>query len=63
MILNLACDLQVNLKLKGSGAGYRPEITSARVPKWSQATASLSWEADTTITFDLAFYLQRKTEG
>ena len=28
--------------VKGRCAGYRPAITSARVPKWYQATASLS---------------------
>ena len=32
---------QVKFKVKGMGNGYRPEITPACAPKWSQTIVSL----------------------
>ena len=42
MTFDLAFDVEVKPKVKGRGTTYRPAIMSARVPKWPQATASLS---------------------
>ena len=37
-------NFKVKFKVKGRGTGYRPEITSAGVPKWS-SEIELSLEA------------------
>ena len=56
--------LNVKFKLKGRrGTRYRPEITSARAPKWSQTTASLPgqptqpWPLTRYLTVEVKFHL------
>ena len=47
----MAFDLQVKFKVEGPDhvrTGYRPEVPSARIPKWSQATATLSGQLTQT---------------
>ena len=41
MIFELILDLQGQIQGQRNGKGYLPEITSARVPRWSQTVASL----------------------
>ena len=41
MIFDLVFDLQGQIQGQGRGTGYRPEIMSAGVPKWSQTIDSL----------------------
>ena len=52
---------KVKFKVRGWNTGYRPEITSARIPKWPQATVSLPGQL--AMSFDLAFGLQGQIQG
>ena len=59
---------KVKFKVKGRGTGYRPEITPARVPKWSQTIANLPeqliqpWPLTLRSTFDIALHLTLKAK-
>ena len=41
MTFGLAFDLQGESQVERRGTGYRPEIASARAPKWALKIASL----------------------
>ena len=61
MTFDLALDLQGQIQGQRRGNGYRSDITSARVPRWSQTIASGlpgHRAVYTTMTFDRALYLR-----
>ena len=65
MTFDLAFEVEVKPKVKGRGTTYRPEITSARVPKWLQATASLSGQLTQPLplTWHAIFKVKHKAKG
>ena len=69
MTLDLMFDLQCQIQCERTGAGYCPEITTARAPKWSETTASrpgqltqplpLAWH----LTFQIKLNVKGRSTG
>ena len=54
--------IKVKIKIKGRGTGYRSEITLARVENGFKGHLA-SLDAQTTMTFDMAFDLKDRIQG